>query len=274
MLLVADALTHADGAWRLHPALRAWEDALFRCRPRWFACPDRTPLGWNAALHGVPPAAYRAAGFAHIPEGMRQLWVASPYAAQVGRDTVHVLPDAMCAWSEVNAAWLCRELAPMLAEEGMHLIHQGAAMLLCCRDPLDAAPADFVCISGGLLPDRHPPGRDGGRLMRLLAEIQMWLHAHPPNAGREMPVAGLWFWGACDWPCPMPDTMIAPEVATAPDAARRWPDAPPAGDLALAGSGRVAWVRHGRPTLPWRRAWRPARLRGEPELMAALQHAA
>ncbi|MDX8395575.1 MAG: threonine synthase, partial [Mariprofundaceae bacterium] len=42
-------------------------------------------------------------------------------------------------------------------------------------------------------------GADGGRLMRLLSEIQMTLHQHPAEHRRnrgEPDIHGLWLWGA------------------------------------------------------------------------------
>jgi len=50
--------------------------------------------------------------------------------------------------------------------------------------------------------DFMPAGRDGARIRSLMNEIQMLLHEHPVNQGRErarlLPVNGWWLWGFGD----------------------------------------------------------------------------
>jgi len=76
-----------------------------------------------------------------------------------------------------------------------------AALLLTCEQVMDAAPAPFAAIAGHTLPNRHPEGSDGGRLMRLLSEIQMSLHGKSPEYRAGQPdIHGLWLWGSCAWP--------------------------------------------------------------------------
>jgi hypothetical protein len=58
-------------------------------------------------------------------------------------------------------------------------------------------------VAGHVLPNRHPAGSDGGRLMRLCAEMQMLLAAQPSQRRRDagLPdVMGVWLWGASDLP--------------------------------------------------------------------------
>ena len=105
-------------------------------------------------------------------------------------------------WSDMDAAWLCEQLNPLLAEEGMRLCRMGAALLLACPQPIEAAPASFAEVAGSYLPDRLPGGADGGRLVRLLSEMQMLLHGRSfkERRGRGEPdINGLWLWGACSW---------------------------------------------------------------------------
>jgi len=217
LLLLTDALQGADGGFSLHPGLMHLQPQLVRRRRQWFCCTDETPLGWYAALVNSSPAALLAARCADFPAAARQAWVASPYHAQLGRDTVRLMPEGEFAWSEADAVWLCDLLNPLLLEEGMSLHAVGAALLLACITPLDAAPLPLAAISGGLLPNRHPDGPDGGRLMRLLAEIQMSLHVVTHREGQstrsgQPEVNGLWLWGASVLPAVLPADL--PSVAT------------------------------------------------------------
>jgi len=218
LLLLTDALHKMDGAGiGLHPSLMDIQAQLVRRRRQWFSCADETPLGWYAALVNSFPAALLAARCADIPAAARQAWVASPYHAQLGRDTVRLMPEGDFPWNEADSAWLCDLLNPLLLEEGMSLHAVGAALLLACITPLDAAPLPFAAISGGLLPNRHPEGPDGGRLMRLLAEIQMSLYGITHSTGQptrdgQPDISGLWLWGASALPAELPADL--PSVAT------------------------------------------------------------
>jgi len=121
----------------------------------------------------------------------------------VGHNAVRVTPEGQFPWMPEDAGYLCEILNPLLADEGMQLMAVGAALLLTCREPLKAYPSGFGEISGKTLPDRSIEGRDGGRLSRLLSEIQMFLFQHPSeercNRG-EPEVNGVWLWGATEWP--------------------------------------------------------------------------
>ncbi len=206
-LLASDALLSGDGdALLLHPALTAYRGELASRKRQWFDCSDKNPLGWYAALCDTDPAALLAEKCASekhtfLPENTRQCWVASPYHALLGRDSVRVMPEDALDWCAVDARWLCDTLNPLLEEEGMCLHALDSALLLTCEQVMDASPVPFAAIAGHLLPNRHPEGADGGRLMRLLSEIQMSLHGK--HAGHRMgqpDIHGLWLWGACAWP--------------------------------------------------------------------------
>ncbi len=205
MLIVGNALQRTPEGLALHPDLAFLERRLCNRRRRWFACADRTVPGWHAALCGAPLSVMLAHRAGLAPDAARQVWVASPWSGQVGRDSIHVMPDGLMPWSDRDAEWLCDALSSLLAAEGMRLVRTGAALVLACEAPLDAQPADFAIVAGGRLPNRHPPGADGGRLMRLAAEIQMLLHGRQPDWRKEQPaVHGLWFWDGAAWPAPAP----------------------------------------------------------------------
>jgi hypothetical protein len=213
MLIVSDALIEGNKALTLHPALLPWHKKLEFCRRQWFSCKDKIPLEWYAAIVDVSPAVLLATQCSNIPVDTKQCWVASPYHSQLGRDQVRVIPEGLFPWCAEDAIWLCDVLNPLLGEEGMHLLRVGAALLLTCCDPMDAQPMSFARISGKTLPNRHPEGSDGGRLMRLVSEIQMILHNNQPSHRSGQPeIHGLWIWGGNAWPAAAPESM--PTVAT------------------------------------------------------------
>jgi hypothetical protein len=202
-LIVSQALVQNQDGVSLHPDLLLWQQQLGSYKQRWFDCADKNPLGWYAVLCETSPAALLAEKCATVPEDTRQCWVASPYHAQVQRGSVSVFPEGLFLWSSEDAAYFCKTLNPLLAEEGMQLFAAGSALLLACREPMQAYPAGFGSISGKALPDRHHEGEDGGRLNRLLSEIQMLLFQHPSVARHdrgELDVNGVWLWAPIHWP--------------------------------------------------------------------------
>lgn len=211
--IVSQGLIERQGGVLPHPDILLWSRQLSAYRRTWFACADKTPLAWYAVIVDAPPAALLAAQCSNLPANVQQCWVASPYSCQLFRDQVRVIPEGLFPWCEEDARWLCDTLNVLLEEEGMHLLHAGAAVLLACRDPMHVCPRSFAMIAGKTLPNQHPEGEDGGRLMRLVSEIQMTLHGgHAPRRSGQPDIHGLWFWGGCAWPAPLPGTM--PSIAT------------------------------------------------------------
>ncbi len=211
--IVSQGLIERQDGISLHPDVFLWSRQLSTYRRKWFACADRTPLEWYAVIVDAPPAALLAAQCSNLPANVKQCWVASPYSGQLGRDQVRVIPEGLLPWCEEDARWLCDTLNVLLEEEGMHLLHADAAVLLACCEPMHVHPQSFAMIAGKTLPNQHPEGKDGGRLMRLISEIQMTLHGRQASRRCGQPdIHGLWFWGGCAWPAPLPETM--PSVTT------------------------------------------------------------
>jgi len=204
LLIVSQALIqHQDGV-SLHPDLLLWEKELAAYKQSWFENADKTPLAWYAGLCGISPTAlvlnkYFDSG-SELPSDTTQCWLVSPYYAQLLQTRVRVYPEGLFAWSAADADALCHTLNPLLAEEGMSMIAVGAGLLLCCRDAMDVDPLGFGAISGQLLPAIHHQGKDGGRLNRLLSEVQMLLFQTPLPDRRDLPVSGIWLSSAMGYP--------------------------------------------------------------------------
>ncbi|GAC1454260.1 MAG: hypothetical protein PVSMB6_09760 [Steroidobacteraceae bacterium] len=97
---------------------------------------------------------------------------------------------------------------------GEFLLFTAGMPPLATLEPARAAGADLV--------ESLPRGAHAGRLRRLGAEIEMWLHGEPVNTARarrgEPPVTSLWLWGgagAPDSPSQLAVTGAA-AAATAP----------------------------------------------------------
>jgi len=213
-LIVSQALIRNQDGVTLHPDLLLWDRQLGACKQQWFECAERNPLAWYATLAGVSCTALVADACDQIPASTSQCWLASPYHAQLSRDNLRVYPEGLFPWSAEDAHHLSRVLNPLLQEEGMQLLVIGAALLLVCRDAMQAYPLSFSRLSGKMLPNRHHEGEDGGRLNRLLSEIQMLLFQHPSLARHErgqVDVNGIWLSAPLDWPM----EMVAKRVAVA-----------------------------------------------------------
>lgn len=203
LLIVSHGLISNQDGLILHPDLFLWQDYLTKCKQQWFHFDSRNPLAMYAALLGVEPSLLLASSLSSKTSlnQIKQYWVASPYHAKLTRDSVRVMPEDMLPWCAEDATWACDVLNPLLQEEGMHLEAVDAALLLCCEKPLSASPAVFAEIAGNRLPNRHPAGKDGGHLMRLMSEIQMLFKQSPAlhrQKRGDLDVHGLWLWGSSE----------------------------------------------------------------------------
>ena len=164
------------------------------------------PIEWYEALIGAGQGAsglLAAAMGQGVPGEARQCWLVSPFAGRLGRDAVHIMPEEAFIWDDDDTQWLAGLLQPLLAGDGFTLLSRDGCMLAVTENPWDAKPASFAQVAGHRLPNRHPEGADGGRLMRLCAEMQMLL-ASKPSARRQaagLPaVMGAWLWAPAKLP--------------------------------------------------------------------------
>jgi len=293
-IIVSDAFIPDQDGLQCHPDLLLWQQQLIRRKRSWFQCNDKNPLAWYAALTGSAPALQLAHAAASLPAATTQLWVASPYHAQLMRESVRVMPESDLAWGEADAARLCGLLNPLLAEEGMQLVQVGAALLFCCEQSMDAWPESFAAIAGNLLPDCHHQGEDGGRLNRLLSELQMLLFQHPSierHEHNQPDINGIWLWGPTAWPDgttarQLPVATRDPFLHSIADgrdatlmitaaaqlAELMQTDIPLPKRVILAGGDHAALLT--RSWLPWfpRAGWTPKSAKPEQQLLALLRH--
>ena len=187
VLLGAPAL--ADDPWAAMP--RGWRR---RYRVRRVPAVPGHALALAAAALGVPAAALVAA---RLPaEAQRaQLWVATPYRAELRafpQARARAVPLALDATARAR---LADALAPLLDPMGLALVDAGGALAVAAGRVWDVQPPDFGRLRLHGLPNRPPEGRDAGAWLRLHAEMEMAL--------RTQGLAdGLWLWGGARPPRP------------------------------------------------------------------------
>lgn len=291
LLLVTDGLISNQGGLTLHPDLFLWQRLLDKRKQQWFDCPTKNPLAMYAAMLNVEPATLLASKLSL--HGENQYWVASPYHAQLARDSVRVMSEGMLPWCEEDAIWACELLNPLLAEDDMQLHRMGATLLLVCNKPLHAEPMSFADIAGKFLPNRHPSGVDGGSFMRLMAEVQMMFKQSPAAHRRErgeVDIHGLWFWGGSEPDCieALPNKSVATRnpflqsVVDAQDANIIVTEAERLADLIkqdsvfpkrviLFGEGHAVALKKSLLPRLGGKAWLPKAVKNEPELLSTLR---
>lgn len=104
------------------------------------------------------------------------------------------------ALSQAESQALAQSLVPLLAEQGVAFAAPGpSSWYLKFPAPQDLATTPLDRARGRQAMNFLPEGTDAPRLMRLINEVQMLLHAHPLNQAREQAgvatVNSLWPWG-------------------------------------------------------------------------------
>ncbi|HXQ64785.1 MAG TPA: hypothetical protein VN787_08010 [Steroidobacteraceae bacterium] len=122
-------------------------------------------------------------------------WLAAtPVHLVAGLTRVQLDPAGPVVLSAVEAAELATRFATEWGEEPFALHAAGPDLVLRHRGALELATVDPERLAGRDIAAALPTGRDAGRIMRLMTEMQMWLHAAP--FGTTRPVNGLWLWAA------------------------------------------------------------------------------
>jgi hypothetical protein len=160
-------------------------------------------LGHEREIGSAEPASVSALALNSDAAGLplaSMVWMASPMHLLAGLTSVHLDRRSVLRLPPEDRAALEADFQRTFNDSGFSL------------RPLDSG--DFL-LSGPELPlaDTLEPARSMGEsvtadirstgapaLRRLGAEIEMWLHDHPVNTARnnrgELPVTGLWLWGA------------------------------------------------------------------------------
>ena len=149
------------------------------------------------------------------------LWIATPVELVAGLTRVHLDRRGIVRLTAAEQAAFAAAFGRTFADAGLRLASLGDGQLLLRAAGLAPVPtAEPARCAGAEL--AVPQGPAAAPLLRLMAEIEMWLHAEPLNEARRArgaaPVTGLWLWGAAGAavpPADAPGTHGAPAAATA-----------------------------------------------------------
>ena len=181
---------------------QGWRDEL---RTRFAAAPERA----------LSPAAVAASGFDITPAAVAaQYWLATPVHCFAGLDSVQLHPAGLLELPLETQSALAADFSIVFAETPWRLHATAKRELLLSGPTLAASAADPAVSIGADLRDGLPRGPEAATLRRLGVEIEMWLHEHRVNRERqargELPVSGLWLWGAVSPAPPDPDARRPP----------------------------------------------------------------
>jgi hypothetical protein len=176
----------------------------------------------RAELAGVAPACIAAAGLdasCPWPDDAHEVsarWIATAVHLQAGLTRVHLDHRGLLRLTAGEQAALAADFARTFGASNFTLSPLPGGEFLLDTPGLPAvATQEPARCAGSELDELMPTGPAAAPLRRLLAEIEMWLHAHTVNESRrsrdEPPVTALWPWGALG-------QIVRPERRTRPEA--------------------------------------------------------
>jgi hypothetical protein len=183
---------------------------------------ERLPGGWRGwlahwlgrgDLAGAPVAAVAAAasgggdaagGTARMPNGSASpqgatRWIATPVELVAGLTRVHLDRRGIMRLAPDEQAALAEAFQRTFAGSGLELEPLSDGQFLAITPGIAAVATTEPARCAGGVPV-VPHGPSAAPLLRLMAEIEMWLHGVPLNRERAArgaaAVTGLWLWGA------------------------------------------------------------------------------
>lgn len=179
-----------------------------------FGSRERLPDGWRGWLsrwlnggESGAPATVAAASLLRAPRSTiattAHAWLATPMHLIAGLTSIHVDRRSILRLDAADQAALAADFQRVFHDSGFHLrpLDAGDFLMLGPQMPVAATlePARFM---GASMADARRGEAANSALLRLGAEIEMWLYDHPVNEGRrrrgEPPVTALWLWGGGD----------------------------------------------------------------------------
>jgi hypothetical protein len=190
-----------------------------------FGAREMLPHGWRAwlagwvgrgDLAGIAPARIAAAVHPGLADAPGTLWIAAPVHLSAGLSRVHLDPRGLLYLSAAELAQLAQDFARAFAGSGFALTPASPRELLLLTPGVEAvATAEPARFAGAEVNDALPRGPAAAGLRRTWTEMEMWLHAHPPNQARRLPVTALWPWGAQGGTVPPAPAAAAPTAPAA-----------------------------------------------------------
>jgi hypothetical protein len=191
----------------------------------------REPLahGWRtwlarwlgrADLAGVAPARIAAAVHPALAAAQGSLWLAAPVHLSAGLSRVHLDHRGLLYLRPEEQLQLAQDFARDFAGSGFVLMPATPRELLLLTPGVEAvATCEPARFAGQEVNEALPRGPAAAGLRRTWTETEMWLHAHPLNQARAVPLTALWPWGALGTAAARdPVAAVAPRRAFALDA--------------------------------------------------------
>lgn len=154
------------------------------------------------APHQVPVEAARLAllGGVQVPASGSVL-LAAPLHLQATMSSVRLPPGGLLSLSAAESSDLAHGFNERLGQADQRLVATPeGGLLLWLAQSVEIESEDPAGLEGHDLRDFQPRGADASRLLRWASEAQLWLFDQPLNQARvrrgELPVTGLWPWGA------------------------------------------------------------------------------
>ncbi|MBS0422154.1 MAG: hypothetical protein JSR66_30895 [Proteobacteria bacterium] len=157
--------------------------------------------------------------------------MATPVNLVAGMTSLHLDRRSILRLDAHDQAALAADFQRVFHDSGFHLQPLAAGDFAMLGPPMPIADSpEPARLLGASMADTHIAGAMNPALLRLGAEIEMWLHDHTVNDSRrrrgEQPVTALWLWGGG----PVPTGAAADGPATP----NRASAVPPQSDIALA----------------------------------------
>jgi hypothetical protein len=126
--------------------------------------------------------------------------MATPVNLIAGMTSIHLDRRSILRLDANDQAALATDFQRVFHDSGFHLqpLDAGDFMMLGPQMPI-AASVEPARLLGASMADARGGGATNPALLRLGAEVEMWLHDHAVNEARrrrgEQPVTALWLWG-------------------------------------------------------------------------------
>jgi hypothetical protein len=168
------------------------------------------PQGWRAwlarhlgraDLAALAPASVAGAAHPSVARGAGASWIATPVHFGAGSTRVYLDHRGLLRLAPEELATLTAEFRRNFTAQELSLLPLASGdLLLTTASIAPVATTEPARCAGGDVAQYLPQGPAAAPLRRLVAEIEMWLHAQALNEARrrrgELPVSALWPWGA------------------------------------------------------------------------------
>lgn len=156
-------------------------------------------LGWAGPDGGLPWAARQLAALGHDP-GVLSWGLLTPVHWHLGTEQLSMGDPAALMLSDDDSRTLFAAVEDLFTSEGFVMLWGAPLAWFVAHESLAAMPCASPDRVIGRNVDRWLPASREARLVRRLQnEVQMLLHTHPLNAGREarglLPVNSFWLSG-------------------------------------------------------------------------------